>query len=442
MDLAALPPPANEAEAHGRAARPGRAATAEVKSLIGMGYHGTHTPPVILRNVLENPGWYTAYTPYQAEIAQGRLEALVNFQTMVCDLTGLPVANASLLDEATAAAEAMRHGACRARAANPTRCWSRPTCIRRRCAVLRVPRRAARLSRWWLRRCRPGRGHRRREAVRAWCCNIPAPPAQLRDIAPEIAAVQAAGGLAIVAADLLSLCLLTPPGEMGADIVVGSSQRFGVPMGYGGPHAAFMAVKDALQAADAGPPGRRLASMPPARRRCASPCRRASSTSAARRRRRNICTAQVLLAVMAGMYAVWHGPEGLRAHRAARGLAGAAAGRRGARRPASPCVHERFFDTIAIDAGDAGAGAARRRADAGFNLRRSWRRRRRHRAGRDGDARRTGAALHRALRGAGRGGDARRGLGRHPRRRWSGAAPSSPRRCSPRTAPSTRCCAT
>ena len=235
----ALPPARTEAEALAtlRAmAERNRPATA----LIGMGYHGTHTPPVILRNVLENPGWYTAYTPYQAEVSQGRLEAVLNFQQMVADLTGMELANASLLDEATAAAEAMAM-AYRVRRNKSDRFLADRNCHPQTLAVLRTRAR-----------------HLGIELVTgdAWTetagqdlfgvlVQYPGSDGAIRDPRPIIDAVHAAGGLAVVATDLLALTLLTPPGELGADIVLGSAQRFGVPMGYGGPHAAFFATKDA-----------------------------------------------------------------------------------------------------------------------------------------------------------------------------------------------------
>ncbi len=366
-DLSALPPPATEAEAIAEL-RALSERNRRVKSLIGLGYHGTHTPPVILRNVLENPGWYTAYTPYQAEIAQGRLEALVNFQTMVAELAGLPVANASLLDEATAAAEAMTlaHSATRGKSATLLVAGDvHPQTL----AVLRVRAAPAGIA---VKLAAP-------DAIAAACAaekpfavllQYPGTTGAVRDLRAEIAAAQAAGGLAIVAADPLALCLLTPPGEMGADVVVGSTQRFGVPMGYGGPHAACMAVKDAYKRLmpgrlvgvsidAAGAPAMRLALQTREQH-----IRREKATS-------NICTAQVLLAVMAGMYAVWHGPEGLkriarRVSLQARLLADAA------RRAGLALRHDAFFDSIAIECGTA-ARADALMAEAlaeGFNLRR------------------------------------------------------------------------
>jgi glycine dehydrogenase len=364
-DLSTLPPPATQDEAVAEL-RALSERNRRVKSLIGLGYHGTHVPPVILRNVLENPGWYTAYTPYQAEIAQGRLEALVNFQTMVAELTGLPVANASLLDEGTAAAEAvaLTHAARKGKGEmllaaadlHPqtlavVRVRAEPVGIR---VVVVPPAEIAAAA-----------GEQKPFAV---LLQYPGTTGEVRDLAPEIAAAQAAGALAIVAADPLSLCLLTPPGEMGADVVVGSTQRFGVPLGYGGPHAAYMAVKDGLKrllpgrlvgvSVDAaGAPAMRLALQTREQH-----IRREKATS-------NICTAQVLLAVMAGMYAVWHGPEGLRriARRVnlqARLLAGAA------RRGGFALRHGAFFDTIAVEAGEKADAIMQAALARGFNLRR------------------------------------------------------------------------
>ena len=334
------------------------------RSLIGQGYHGTFTPPVIRRNVLENPGWYTAYTPYQAEIAQGRLEALLNFQTMIADLTGMPIANASLLDEATAAAEAvaMAHASSRTKSS-----------VIAVCADLHPQTSAVLATRahplgWALHSFAPGDtaaiGAAQPFAV---VLQYPGTSGALRDLHAEIAAAHEAGALAIVCADLLSLVLLTPPGQMGADVVVGSSQRFGVPVGFGGPHAAFFATQDKFKRVmpgrlvgvsqdAAGQPAMRLALQTREQH-----IRREKATS-------NICTAQVLLAVMAGMYGVWHGPEGLtriarRTNLQARALADVAV------RAGLTLRHDSFFDTIAFDAPDADALVARAVA-AGFNLRR------------------------------------------------------------------------
>jgi glycine dehydrogenase len=337
---------------------------ADIRSLIGLGYHGTLTPPVILRNVLENPGWYTAYTPYQAEIAQGRLEALLNYQTMVTDLTGLPVANASLLDEATAAAEAMALAHAATRGKSDTIVIAEDV-LPQTIAVVRT--RAEPLG-FQVVVVPPSEVVAAAASQKPFALLLQYPGAtgEVRDLRADIAAVQAAGGLAIVAADPLALVLLTPPGEMGADVVIGSSQRFGVPMGYGGPHAAYMAVKDSLKrlmpgrlvgvSVDAaGAPAMRLALQTREQH-----IRREKATS-------NICTAQVLLAVMASMYAVWHGPEGLRkiARRVAlqaRVLAGAA------KAAGFALKHDAFFDTVAIAAGDKADALVANALKHGFNL--------------------------------------------------------------------------
>ncbi|WP_426955421.1 aminomethyl-transferring glycine dehydrogenase [Muricoccus radiodurans] len=363
--LDALPPPVDEAQTVAEL-RALSEKNVRVKSLIGCGYNGTITPPVILRNVLENPGWYTAYTPYQAEIAQGRLEALVNFQTMVTDLAGLPVANASLLDEATAAAEAMAL----ALAAHRTKSTTLVAAADLHPQTLAVLRTRAEPLGLTVQVVAP-------EGIASACnsekpfavvLSYPGTTGEVRDIAPEIAAAQAVGALAIVAADILALTLLTPPGEMGADVVVGSTQRFGVPMGYGGPHAGYMAVKDGLKrlmpgrlvgvSVDAaGRPAMRLALQTREQH-----IRREKATS-------NICTAQVLLAVMAGMYAVWHGPEGLtRIARRVQLLAGLYADC--ARRAGFPLRHDSFFDTVCLITGDKTDRVIETALSAGFNLRR------------------------------------------------------------------------
>ncbi len=359
-----LPPAIDEAaaiaELRGLAAR-----NVVRKSLIGLGYHGTHTPPVILRNVLENPGWYTAYTPYQAEIAQGRLEALLNFQTMITELTGLPIANASLLDEATAAAEAVHMAHAMAKAKSDVVVVS---------TDLHPQTRAVLATRAWplgitLVDVAPGDAAAIRAAKPfAIVLQYPGSTGAVRDLRAEIDAAHAEGALAIVAADPLSLMLLTPPGEMGADVVVGSSQRFGVPMGFGGPHAGFFATRDAFKRAmpgrlvgvsqdAAGEPAMRLALQTREQH-----IRREKATS-------NICTAQVLLAVMAGMYAVWHGPAGLtriarRVNLQARLVADAA------RRGGFSLRHEAFFDTVALEAGSRADALMETALRAGFNLRR------------------------------------------------------------------------
>ena len=335
------------------------------KSLIGLGYHGTFTPPVIQRNVLENPGWYTAYTPYQAEISQGRLEAILNFQTMVASLTGLEIANASLLDEATAAAEgvAMAHALHKA----GSKIIAIATDVHPQTRAV-IATRAWPLG-WHIADVQPGDVAAIKAAKPfALVLNYPGSTGEIRDLTAEITAAREEGAFSIVCADLLALTLLTPPGEMGADIVAGSAQRFGVPMGFGGPHAGYFATRDAFKRSmpgrlvgvsvdAAGRPAMRLALQTREQH-----IRREKATS-------NICTAQVLLAVMAGCYAVWHGPEGLKAiatrvHLQARLLAGAV------RRAGFALRHGSFFDTLAIEAGDRADELMQAALEAGFNLRR------------------------------------------------------------------------
>ncbi|MFZ0017129.1 MAG: aminomethyl-transferring glycine dehydrogenase [Acetobacteraceae bacterium] len=358
-----LPPPIDEAavmaELRGLAGR-----NALKKSLIGMGYHGTHTPPVIQRNVLENPGWYTAYTPYQAEIAQGRLEALLNFQTMICELTAMEIANASLLDEATAAAEATAMAHAVSKTNSDVLAVATDVHPQTR-AVLATRARPIGIT---LIDVAPGDVAAIGAAQPfALVLQYPGTTGAVRELSPEISAAHEADALVIVCADPLSLALLTPPGEMGADVVVGSSQRFGVPMGFGGPHAGYLATRDAyrrhmpgrlvgVSLDAAGEPALRLALQTREQH-----IRREKATS-------NICTSQVLLAVIAGCYAVWHGPEGLkriarRVNLQARMLADAA--RRGGHR----VLHDAFFDTIAIETAKADALMQTALAQ-GFNLRR------------------------------------------------------------------------
>ena len=319
-------------------------------SLIGAGYHGTMTPPVIQRNILENPAWYTAYTPYQPEISQGRLEALLNFQTMVCDLTGLDVANASLLDEATAAAEAMAH---RPNARRSRR--RRPSSSTHRChphTIAVIATRAEPLG--WEVIVGDPFADLDPPASSARSSSIPARTATATTSRGPSRRSTPPRRIACVAADPLALTLLKPPGEMGADIAIGSTQRFGVPLGFGGPHAGLhggdgRAEALACRGASSASRSTRAATAP-----IALPCRRASSTSAARRRPRNICTAQVLLAVMASMYAVFHGPDGLKAiaqriHRKPCGWprGSSSSGSRSTRRPSStrsPSRSARFAD--------------------------------------------------------------------------------------------------
>jgi glycine dehydrogenase len=334
-------------------------------SLIGMGYHGTLTPPVIQRNVLENPGWYTAYTPYQAEISQGRLEAILNFQTAIADLTGMEIANASLLDEATAAAEAvsMAHALSRTKSG----VIALATDIHPQTRAV-IATRAWPLG-WRIVDFAPGDGAAIAGAgAFGVVLNYPGSSGEMRDLSDEIAAAKAAGALSIVCADPLALTLLKPPGEMGADIVVGSAQRFGVPMGFGGPHAGYFATRDAykrqmpgrlvgVSVDAAGRPAMRLALQTREQH-----IRREKATS-------NICTAQVLLAVLAGFYVAWHGPEGLkqiarRINLQARLLADVAMASGFALR------HRRFFDTLAIEAGGEADALMQAARDAGFNFRR------------------------------------------------------------------------
>ena len=331
-------------------------------SLIGMGYYGTHVPPVIQRNVLENPAWYTAYTPYQPEISQGRLEAILNYQTMVAGLTGMELANASLLDEATAAAEAMTM-AKRASKAASNRFLVHHDTHPQTIAVLHT--RAEPLGLEVV--VAPGTAH---DFVPTDCfgvlLSLPTSSGAVPDWRPAIDAAHAAGAIVVVATDLLACVLTTPPGSLGADVAIGSAQRFGVPMGFGGPHAAFMATSEALTRSM---PGRLVGVSTDTEGRPA--LRLALQTREQHIRREkatsNICTAQVLLANMAGMYACWHGPDGLRriAERVQRlaSLAGVSLSSAGV-----PLVHDSWFDTITV-ACDADAVLAAGRAD-GLDLRR------------------------------------------------------------------------
>jgi len=331
-------------------------------SLIGQGYHGTIMPPAIQRNILENPAWYTAYTPYQPEISQGRLEAVLNFQTMICDLTAMEIANASLLDEATAAAEAMAmaHRQAKSKAGA---FFVDHDVLPQTLAVIET--RAEPLGIEIIVGDPIAELHP--EAVFGALFQYPGLNGAFHDFTGLIASLHEHKALAVVAADPLALCLLKPPGEMGADIAIGSTQRFGVPMGFGGPHAAYMATRDAHKRAM---PGRLVGVSIDARGNKAyrlalqtreQHIRREKATS-------NICTAQVLLAVIAGMYAVFHGPEGLRAiaervHRKTARIAD------GLEKLGFPVEPKEFFDTITVDVGGFQGLILKNAVDNGINLR-------------------------------------------------------------------------
>ena len=334
------------------------------RSFIGMGYSGCFTPPVIQRNVLENPGWYTAYTPYQAEIAQGRLEALLNFQTMVIDLTGLEIANASLLDEGTSAAEAM-HMAHAARGSETKDLFFiSEDCHPQTIDVVRT-RALARGIRVIIGN---HRSYQLGPEVFGVLLQYPATDGAIHDYRAFAEAAHAQNALVVAACDLLALTLITPPGEWGADVAVGSTQRFGVPMGYGGPHAAFFATKDEFKRVI---PGRIIGVSRDARGRAA--LRMALQTREQHIRREkatsNVCTAQVLLAVMASMYAVWHGPQGLtrigrRTHRLAVMLA------EGLRKIGFSVGEAPIFDTVRVETGKLAAKELSQRArERKINLR-------------------------------------------------------------------------
>ena len=332
-----------------------------LKSFIGQGYYGTHTPGVILRNILENPAWYTAYTPYQAEISQGRMEALVNFQTMVCDLTGMAIANASMLDEATSAAEAMTL-ALRVGKSKSTTFFVADDVLPQTLEVIQT--RAEPLGLTVL----VGKAQ---EALQhdsfAVLLQYPGVNGAVENYQSLIADYKAKGGLVIMAADLLALTLITSPGELGADIAVGNTQRFGMPMGAGGPHAAYLACKDDYKRSM---PGRLVGVSVDAHGNTAyrlalqtreQHIRREKATS-------NICTAQVLPAVVASMYAVYHGPEGLRriAERVATYTSVLA---RGLKQLGCTLLHEHAFDTLTVITGANTQAVAEKARAHGMNLR-------------------------------------------------------------------------
>ncbi|MGS0542996.1 glycine dehydrogenase (aminomethyl-transferring) [Pseudomonas sp. Y5-11] len=330
-------------------------------SLIGMGYYGTLTPTVILRNVLENPGWYTAYTPYQPEIAQGRLEALLNFQQLTIDLTGLELANASLLDEATAAAEAM------ALAKRVAKSKSNLFFVDENCHPQTISVVQTRAEGFGFELIIDAVDNLSQHQVFGALLQYPDTHGEIRDLRPVIDQLHAQQALACVATDLLSLLLLTPPGELGADVVFGSSQRFGVPMGYGGPHAAFFASREAYKRAI---PGRIIGVSKDARGNVA--LRMALQTREQHIRREkansNICTAQVLLANIASCYAVYHGPQGLkriaqRVHRLTCILAA------GLERHGIARVNGQFFDTLTLEVGGAQSAIIDSARAAQINLR-------------------------------------------------------------------------
>ena len=362
----ALPAPLSEAQALAEMKQ--LASQNQVlKSFIGQGYHGTHTPGVILLNILENPAWYTAYTPYQAEISQGRMEALVNFQTMVCDLTGMAIANASMLDEATAAAEAMTLAKRSVKSKSNTfvvagDCHPQTIeVIQTRAAPLGITVVLANSAQEWDLLIAGG-------DYFAVLVQMPTTDGSIHDVREDAARIHARQAAFIVAADLLALTLITPPGELGADIALGSTQRFGVPMGGGGPHAAYLACRDEFKRSlpgrlvgvsidSHGAPAYRLALQTREQH-----IRREKATS-------NICTAQVLLAVIASMYAVYHGPAGLKriAQRVASYTAVLA---QGLLEMGVAVRSQTAFDAIVIDTGAETAAIAARAVAAGMNLRR------------------------------------------------------------------------
>ncbi|OOE40725.1 glycine dehydrogenase (aminomethyl-transferring) [Salinivibrio kushneri] len=331
------------------------------RSLIGQGYYHTHTPPPILRNVLENPGWYTAYTPYQPEISQGRLESLLNFQQMVMDLTGMDLANASLLDEATAAAEAMT--LCKRGGKHKGNAFFVASDVHPQ--TLDVIKTRANFLGFDI--IVDDIDKLNQHDVFGALLQYPGTTGEVRDLSALIAEAQSKKTLVAVATDLLSLTLLKAPGEMGADVVIGSAQRFGVPMGYGGPHAAFMATRDKLKRTM---PGRVIGVSVDSKGNQA--LRMAMQTREQHIRREkatsNICTAQALLANMAAFYAVYHGPEGLkkiarRVHHLTALFA------KSIQAAGLSLAHDSFFDTVTLNTGEQTDALYQKAQDAGFNLR-------------------------------------------------------------------------
>ena len=333
------------------------------RSFIGMGYSDCITPPVIQRNILENPGWYTQYTPYQSEIAQGRLEALLNFQTMVGDLTGFALANASLLDEATAAAEAIAMLRAVQKKNASQRVFLSSDCHPQTIGVVKV--RAE--SRGWEVEVGDHREYDFATGAFAALLQYPASDGALHDYADFCAQAHVHQTLVCVAVDLLALCLLRPPGEFGADAAIGSAQRFGMPMGYGGPHAAFLATRPEFQRQV---PGRIIGVSEDVRGQPALRMALQTREQHIKRERAtsNICTAEVLPAVVASMYAVYHGTDGLRriahrVHRQARALA------RGLEEAGYRVVHDQYFDTLRVEVGEQGDELLARAQAEGMNFR-------------------------------------------------------------------------
>ncbi|HIL05557.1 MAG TPA: glycine dehydrogenase (aminomethyl-transferring) [Acidimicrobiia bacterium] len=361
-DALRLPPALNEVQAKARI-RELADLNHPMKSLIGMGYHGTFTPAVVIRRVLESPAWYTAYTPYQPEISQGRLEALLNYQTMVCDLTGMEIANSSLLDESTAAAEAMMM-ARRLSKSKGQHFFIDKDCHPQTVDVVNTRAQALGIE---IEVGDPWEDLNPEECYGV-LIQYPGSSGRIRDIREVVAKSHAYEGLVCVSADLLALCLLTPPGELGADLVVGTSQRFGVPLGFGGPHAGYLAAREShkrslpgrlvgVSVDSGGRPAARLALQTREQH-----IRREKATS-------NICTAQVLLAVLASMYAVWHGPNGLkqiaqRIHDLTALLAASLDS------TGVVVLNGSFFDTLTVSVPDQADRVLERALAEGINLRR------------------------------------------------------------------------